>query len=63
MEMSQKNQGEGNKEAAENYNEATQDFVESGGVENNADKHKNLSTEEKQALESAKQKAKDRAKS
>ena len=61
--MSQNNQGEGNKEAAKEYNEATEDFVESGGVEDNADKHKNLSDKEKQNLEEAKEQAKDKARS
>lgn len=60
--MNQKNQGEGNREAAKEYNEATENFVESGGVENNADKHKNISDDEKQKLEKAKEEAKKRAK-
>lgn len=31
--MNQKNQGKGNREAAEEYNQATKDFVENGKVE------------------------------
>lgn len=60
--MSQKNQGEGNKEAAKEYNEATKNFVESGGVEANKDQHKNLSGEEKRKLREAEEKGKDKAK-
>ncbi|MCC7048320.1 MAG: hypothetical protein IT562_16520 [Alphaproteobacteria bacterium] len=36
--MTQRNEGEGNKTAARNYNEKTRNFVESGKVEKNADK-------------------------
>ncbi len=61
--MTQNNQGEGNREAAKEYNEATEDFVESGKVEENADKHENLANEEMQKLEKAKEEAKERAKS
>lgn len=57
------NQGEGNRDAARNYNEDKQDFIESGGVEENAQKHKNLSDAEKAELEKAHEKAKDKAKS
>jgi hypothetical protein len=60
--MSQKNQGEDNKEAAKEYNEATKNFVESGGVETNKDQHKNLSDEEKRKLREAEEKGKDKAK-
>lgn len=60
--MSQKNQGEGNREAAEKYNEATEDFVESGGVEANKNKHTNLSEEERKKLQEAEEKGKNKAK-
>ena len=60
--MSQKNQGEGNKEAAKKYNEATENFVENGGVEANEDKHISLKDEEKRKLREAEEKGKNKAK-
>ena len=60
--MEQKNQGEGNREAAKKYNKATEDFVESGGVKANKDKHTNLSEEERTKLQDAEKKGKDKAK-
>ncbi len=59
--MSQKNQGEGNQEAAKEYNEATENFVESGGPEANKSKHMNLTNEEKQKLREAEEKGKEKA--
>jgi len=60
--MNQKNQAEGNQEAAKEYNEATKDVVESGGVEQNRNKHMNLSDEEKIEIQRAEEKGKEKAK-
>lgn len=60
--MNQKNQGEGNREAAEEYNEATKDFVESGKVGKNMNKHINLTDEEKKEIQEAEVKGKEKAK-
>lgn len=61
--MSNKNQGEGNREANKRYVEDTKDFVESGGVEKNKDKHTDLSFEEREKLKKAAEEGKDKAKS
>jgi hypothetical protein len=55
------NQGEGDREAARRYNEATQEFVESGGVEANEKERREgestisdeLTPEEREAAEHA----------
>ena len=60
--MNQKNQGEGNQEAAQEYNEATKEFVDAGGVEKNKNKHMNLSEEEKKEIQEAEEKGKEKAK-
>ncbi|PSJ16473.1 hypothetical protein [Nitrosomonas supralitoralis] len=60
--MTQKNQGEGNRDAAEEYNDATRDFVETGKVEKNENKHMNLSDEEKKDIQEAEEKGKEKAK-
>ena len=60
--MNQKNQGEGNYEAAEEYNEATKDFVEKGKVEKNMNKHINLSDEERKEIQDAEETGKEKAK-
>lgn len=60
--MNQKNQGEGNREAAEEYNQATKDFVENGKVEKNMDQHMNLSEEERKEIQDAEEKGKEKAK-
>ena len=54
-----KNQGEGNREAAERYNRETQDFVESGKVDEAAERAKEGDTEE---MKKAEEKGKERAK-
>lgn len=60
--MNQKNQGEGNREAAEEYNQATKDFVENGKVEKNMNRHMNLSDEERKEIQEAEEKGKEKAK-
>jgi hypothetical protein len=60
--MNHKNQGEGNREAAEEYNDATKNFVETGKVEENESKHINLSDEEKEDIQEAEEKGKEKAK-
>lgn len=52
-------QGEGDRESAKRYNEATQDFVESGKVEEAAEK---ASEQSKDEAESAEAKGRSRAK-
>lgn len=46
-------QGEGNYEAGRRYNQATEDFVKSGGVEKNAERTADISSAEKDELEKA----------
>ena len=62
MSNQSQNQGEGNREAARNYNEATEEFVESGKVEEHAQDRKNLSEDEKAKLREAEEEGKERAK-
>ncbi len=52
-------QGEGDKEAAERYNRDTQEFVESGKVEEAAERAKEG---DKKEMEEAEEKGKERAK-
>lgn len=56
------NQGEGNREAAEHYNEAQQDFVRKGGVEEKTEERRRMSDAERREAERAEQAGKDRAK-
>ncbi len=57
------NQGEGNREAAETYNEKTKKFVESGKVEESAaDAKQAVEGSEKADLEAAEKAGRDRAK-
>lgn len=60
--MSDKNQGEGNREAARNYNEATRDFVKSGQVDEQARDAAEIDKTEKIDLEKAEQEGRSRAK-
>lgn len=60
--MSNKNQGEGNRDAAKGYNESAKEFVQSGGVERNKEKHTNLSEREKKELREAEEAGKAKAK-
>ena len=60
--MSTKNQGEGNKKAARNYNEANQNFVEEHDIETLAREAGDVSESEKKAQKQARAKAKARAK-
>jgi hypothetical protein len=55
-------QGEGNKEAAKNYNEAQQEFVKSGRVDQAAEDAKPKSKEEAEELEHAEAEGLSRAK-
>ena len=55
-------QGEGNKEAAKNYNETQQKFVKSGRVKGAAEKSKPNSKEEAEELERAEAEGRSRAK-
>lgn len=57
-----KNQGEGNREAARQYNEATREFVESGKVKEAATKAGNLPESEKAKLREAEQAGKQHTK-
>ncbi len=57
-----KNQGEGNREAAKQYNEATQDFVESGKVRDAAEQAGQVSQTEKAKLKDAERTGKQHAK-
>jgi hypothetical protein len=57
------NQGEGNREAAHEYNEEQQEFVEKGRVEKAAEQAKKaVDSEEGKDLERAERKGKDHAK-
>lgn len=62
MSQENRNQGEGNREAAKRYNEAQQSFVEDGGVEEAAEDRRKLSDEEKAEAERAEKAGKARAK-
>ncbi|MDX1593114.1 MAG: hypothetical protein R3298_02620 [Gammaproteobacteria bacterium] len=53
------NQGEGNREAAERYNRETREFVESGKVDEAAERAKKG---DEKAMERAEEKGKERAK-
>jgi hypothetical protein len=55
-------QGEGDRESARRYDEATQAFVESGKVKEHADTTAQISPEEKRELEEAEKAGKERAK-
>ena len=57
------NEGEGNKTADRRYREKTREFVESGGVEDAASQHENLSAEEKEKLRKAEEEGKSHARS
>ena len=59
MEDKPRNQGEGDRESAKRYNEDTQEFVESGKVEEAA---KKAGQGDKKEMERAEQAGKDRAK-
>jgi len=54
--------GEGDPEAARNYNESTQEFVESGQVQKQEQTTKNVSEEEREALKNAEQVGEEKAK-
>ena len=60
--MGKANQGEGNKEAAKNFNEAEQKFVKSGKVEAAAGKAKPKSEAEAKDLQRAEEIGRSRAK-
>ena len=61
--MAEKNQGEGNREAAEQYNEKTREFVKSGRVEQSAqDAKRAVEGKEKAELDRAEQAGKSHAK-
>jgi hypothetical protein len=55
-------QGEGDRESARRYDEATKAFVESGKVKEHADTTSKISPEEKRELEEAEKLGKERAK-
>lgn len=59
--MATRNQGEGDREAARHYNEATEEFVESGKVQQQQEDRKNISEAEKAELERAEEAGKDRS--
>lgn len=57
------NQGEGNREAAGEYNEQQQEFVDKGGVEKAAEQAKKaVESEEREDLEQAEKEGKGHAK-
>lgn len=57
------NQGEGNREAAREYNEQQQEFVDKGGVEKAAEQAKKaVVSEEREGLEQAEKEGKSHAK-
>lgn len=60
--MSNKNQGEGNREASRSYNKQTREFIESGGVDENKHKHTQLNEADLAAIEKAAEEAKKAAK-
>ena len=62
MATNDKNQGEGNREAARQYNEATRKFVESGKVEDKAREAKEVDATEQAELEKAEEAGKKHAK-
>lgn len=57
-----RNEGEGNRTAARNYNQATQDFVESGKVKEKAREATRMTERERHESEVAEQAGKARAK-
>ncbi len=58
----QKNQGEGNRDAARRYDEAQQKFVESGKVEQAAERAKPTSDQEAREMKQAEDEGKSHAK-
>ena len=62
MSKQKEMQGEGNKEAAKEYNEAQQKFVKSGRVKDAAEKSKPKSKAEAEELKSAEAEGRSRAK-
>ena len=62
MSKQKEMQGEGNKEAAKEYNEAQQKFVKSGRVKDAAEKSKSKSKAEAEELERAEAEGRSRAK-
>jgi len=55
------NQGEGNRDAAAAYNEAQQDFVRDGKVEEKAAERRNMSEQERSDAEQAAREGESRA--
>lgn len=62
MSAQDKEHGEGNYKASREYNKATKDFVESGKVEEAAEKAKPRDQQEARELEEAEEAGKSRAK-
>ena len=62
MTANDKNQVEGNREAARQYNEATRDFVKSGKFEEKAREAKEIDASEQAELEKAEEAGKSHAK-
>lgn len=62
MSDKNRNQGEGDREAAKRYNENTRKFVKSGRVDKAARDAANMNDEERRAAEQAEQAGKRRAK-
>jgi hypothetical protein len=62
MKPQDKEHGEGNYKASREYNKATKDFVESGKVDEAAEKAKPRSEQEARELKDAEEAAKSRAK-
>jgi hypothetical protein len=60
--MSKSNQGEGDREAARHYNEATEKYLKEGKVEQHKKDFKNLSEAEKAELREAEEKGLKKAK-
>lgn len=61
MNEKTRNQGEGNREAAEQYNEQQRRFVRKGGVEKAAEETRNMSEAERREAEDAERAGKDKA--
>ena len=59
--MGNKNQGEGNKEAAQRYNKEVQASVDAGVVDDEEHRRKNINEAERKELEEAEKKGKARA--
>ncbi|MCB1742626.1 MAG: hypothetical protein KDK91_19785 [Gammaproteobacteria bacterium] len=58
----EKNQGEGNREAAQRYNQAQREFVQSGAVDTHAEDRRESDADQEPRLQDAEKEGRSRAK-